>query len=370
MINGRYGEALEQYRKIDYRGPMAVAALYAGDYGFVETMLQGRRGGTRWFGTLGDLAAARGQLDQAAPYYEGAVAQYQAAGPLRPWFGLLSAARIHLEQFRPEDVLALGRRHNHPWAAGLRGTAHLLLHQEAEAEKEFAALRNSIGPILGDYVADQTVEYHRMQAASYAGRFDRVIEMWPRLPRSWWSLYALDVGRAYLHSGVFTEAEHHLRLARKAQQAYFMNGDMQAQHNLLTWMLSGFYLAQVLEKTGRRAEATAYYQDFVKRFENSAAALPQLGTARSILARLRLSERGKMLFSDEFSGNRLEAGQARRLIPYHDAIFELSFRMENGGQIGLGFSNEHGNLATVSLDPRQIILNSEAELYLARKCLR
>ena len=65
---------------------------------------------------------------------------YQANGPLRPWFGLLSAARIYLEQFRPEDVLALGRRHDHPWAAGLRGAAYLLLHREAEGEKEFDGL--------------------------------------------------------------------------------------------------------------------------------------------------------------------------------------------------------------------------------------
>jgi serine/threonine protein kinase/TolB-like protein len=359
MINERYGEALEQYRKIDYRGPMAMAALHAGDYGPPDALLQKRRNANNlWFGLLGDLAAARGQLDQAAPNYESAVTQYQSQGPLRPWFALLSAARIHLEQSRPEDVLALGRRHDHPWAAGLRGTAYLLLHQEAEAEKEFTALRHSIGPILGDYVADETVEFHRMQAASCAGRFDRVIEMWPRLPRSWWSLYALDVGRAYLHAGVFTEAEHHLRLARKAQQAFFMNGDMQAQHNLLTWMLAGFYLAQVLEKTGRRAEAIAYYQDFVEHFENSAAALPQPGAARAVLARLRLSERGKLVFSEEFSGNRLEAGQVRRLIPYHDAVFELSFRIENGGQIGFGFSNEHGQLAGILLDSRLMILEA------------
>src|SRR5438270_13392402 len=99
-----------------------------------------------------------------------------------------------------------------------------------------------------------------MQAAWYAGYFDRVIQMWPRLPRSWWSLYALDVGRAYLQTGVFAEAEHHLRLARKAQQAFFMNTDMLAQHNMLTWMLAQFYLAQALEKTVRRAEAVAQYQ--------------------------------------------------------------------------------------------------------------
>ena len=251
MINERYDEAREQFRKIDYRGPMAIAALHAGDYSLAESLLRRRRNSSApEFGMSGDLAAARGQLDQAVPSYEEAVTHYQADGPLRPWFGLLSAARIYLEQFRPEEVLALGRRHDHPWAAGLRGTAYLLLHREAEAEKEFDGLRHAIAPIVGDYVAQQTVEFHRMQAALYAGRFDRVTEIWPGLPRSWWSLYALDVGRAYLHSGIFTEAEHHLRLARKAQQAFFMNSDMQAQHNLLTWMLAGFYLAAAAGEDG------------------------------------------------------------------------------------------------------------------------
>ena len=97
-------------------------------------------------GTDGDFAAALGQLDQSVPYYEEAVTKYQAEGPLRAWFGLLSAARIHLEQNRPEEVLALARRLDNPWAAGLRGTSYLLLHREADAEKEFAGLRDSIGP--------------------------------------------------------------------------------------------------------------------------------------------------------------------------------------------------------------------------------
>src|SRR6185369_3784969 len=87
MINAHYDEALEQYRKINYRGPMAVAALHAGAYGFVESLLQGRRkANTYWFGILGDQAAARGQLDQAAPYYEQAIPQYEVDGPLRAWF--------------------------------------------------------------------------------------------------------------------------------------------------------------------------------------------------------------------------------------------------------------------------------------------
>ena len=65
---------------------------------------------------------------------------------------------------------------------------------------------------------------------------------------------------------------------------------------------------------------------------------------------MRLSERGKLVFSDEFSGKTIEAGkdlpgwqvadaaalklsgnivwQGRHMISYHDAIFELSFRID------------------------------------------
>ena len=219
-----------------------------------------------------------------------------------------------------------------------------------------------------------------MQAALYAGRFDRVTEIWPGLPRSWWSLYALDVGRAYLHAGIFTEAEHHLRLARNAQQAFFMNSDMQAQHNLLTWMLAGFYLAQLLEKTGRRYEALAYYEEFVKHFESSAAALPQIAASQAVLTRMRLSERGKLVFSDEFSGKTIEAGkglprwqvadaaalklsgnivwQGRHMISYHDAIFELSFRINEPGRISLSLGSERGPLARVAIEPRQMTVEA------------
>jgi hypothetical protein len=67
---------------------------------------------------------------------------------------------------RVAKVPAPARRQATPWAAGLRGTAYLLRHQEAEAKNELAALHDSIAPLVGDYVADETVEFHGMQAAS------------------------------------------------------------------------------------------------------------------------------------------------------------------------------------------------------------
>jgi tetratricopeptide (TPR) repeat protein len=213
---------------------------------------------------------------------------------------------------------------------------------------------------MGDYVAAETVEFHRMLAASYSGRHDKVIEMWFRLPRSWWSLYALDVGRAYLNAGLFAEAEHHLGLARKVQQAYFMNGDTQAQHNLLTWMLAGFYLGRVMEKTGRLAGARDYYEEFAKHFEGTAATLPQLAPARTLLERLRFSGRGKLVFSDDFEGQRPAGGVRGRNaylpIAYHDAILEIAFRFDRPGQIEVNLGDQGDPVARLLLASDRVVL--------------
>ena len=335
------------------------------------------------YSLCGDLAEAQGEFDRAATCYEAAAGRVQA--PLRQWFALLRVLRIMLEQRRPRDLLELGRRNNTPWAAGVRGTAWLLLHKNADAEKEFAALRDSIAPVLGDYVANGVIEFHRLQAAAYAGRFDEVIRIWPRLPRSFWTLYSLDVGRAYLQSGVFAEAEHHLRLAWTAQRAFFMNSDMQDQHDSLTWMLAQFYLGQLHEKTGREGEAVVNYQAFLNHFEDSSVPLPQLTSARTLAARFRPSEPGELLFSDEFLGDAFapgwtgdpkawqvtdgvarvteppeegNAGMRRHAVRFHDAIFELSFRFESARHIALTLRNESGPALELLFLPDRITLRS------------
>jgi len=58
----------------------------------------------------------------------------------------------------------------------------------------------------------------------------------------------------------------------------------------------------------RESEDIAYYQGFVKHLGNSSPVLPQLAAARTVLGRLMLSKRGKLLLSDEFFGDMLEPG--------------------------------------------------------------
>jgi hypothetical protein len=280
-----------------------------------------------------------------------------------------------LEQRRPDLLLSFGRRNQSIWASGYRGTALLLLNRKNEAENEFAALRASIAPLLGDHVAGPVIEFHRMQAAFYSGDFERVLRIWPQLPPSFWSLYALEVGRAYAHQHVFAEAGHFLQLASQAQLAFFMNEDMSSQSNHLAWLLAQFYQGQVLEKSGRRPDALARYKRFVQGFGPASAPLPEVALARSALARVQFSERGKLLFEDEFSGTALAPGwtgtpgdwrvaegsltlsetpgreTTERLRPlrFHDAVFEFTFRANPVSWINFTLQTVSGDLCRLAL---------------------
>ena len=52
-------------------------------------------------------------------------------------------------------------------------------------------------------------------------------------------------------------------------------------------MLARYYLARVLEQSGRNQEGIGYYQEFQRHFETSTAKLPEIAQARAALARLR-----------------------------------------------------------------------------------
>ena len=87
-------------------------------------------------------------------------------------------------------------------------------------------------------------------------------------------MVALQVGRAYLELGALPEAEQLLRFELKAYPSF------------LTYALAQFYLAKVLEQTGKKAEALKAYQEFLDHFENSTAKLPQIAEARAAVKRL------------------------------------------------------------------------------------
>ena len=299
-MNGRYEEAVAAYRRnlelnLTWFGmaanKIALTYLHQGKYSLAEASAQSaydRASGPDRAGpasVLGDIEVGRGRLDRAVARYEETAQMSASRNPRRAYVSLLKAAEIYFEQRQPEALLALGRRDASPWAAGVRGTAYLLLKKDTAAEKEFAALRASVTPLVGDYMAGKTVELHRLQAAAYAGRWQEVIATWPQLGQQFWPRYALEVGRAYLEMGMLGEAERHLRFALLAQRVWG-NEDFLASANFLSYTLAQFYLGRILEQTGKKAEAINAYQEFLSHFENSTAKLPQIAEARAALKRL------------------------------------------------------------------------------------
>jgi tetratricopeptide (TPR) repeat protein len=223
---------------------------------------------------LGEIEVGRGRLDAAVARYEEAARLLETKPPPMAFGALWPAAQIYFEQGQPEAALALGRRHPRPWASDVRGTAYLLLKNEPAAEKEFNALRAYLTPPLGEYMAGKYVDLERFRAAAYAGRSQEVTAGWQQLGGQFRPDIALEVGRAYLELGALPEAEQHLQFAAKVYP------------DLLTYVLTQFYLGEILERTGRKAEALKAYQEFLGHFENSTARLPQIAEAQAALKRL------------------------------------------------------------------------------------
>ena len=301
-MNGRFEEAIAAYRKTQKLAPAlsaiwgdaekaALAYLYQGKYGQAEASAQSAyeksdmAGRALLASALGDIEAGRGRLDRAAARYEESARLYATTNPVRSSAPLWKAGQIYFEQGEPELALALARRSASPWAAGLRGTAYLLMKKDAEAEKQFALLRASVTPLVGEYMAGKRVEFHRFQATAYAGQWQKEIASWPQLAGQYRDLFSLDLGRAYLQMGMLPDAEHHLRFTMLAQRMWG-NEDYLANASFLSYTLADFYLGKVLEKNGKKAEAINAYREFLSHFEKSSARLPQITEARAALKRL------------------------------------------------------------------------------------
>jgi hypothetical protein len=161
------------------------------------------------------------------------------------------------------------------------------LKNDPAAAKEFDALRASLTPPLGEYMAEKFVDLDRLLAAAYAGRFQEVIAGWQQLGNQFRPMVDLEVGRAYLESGAMPEAEQHIRCALMAHGFQAFSHPAIVTPDFLTFFLGQFYLGKVLEQTGKRTEALSAYQNFVGHFENSTAKLPQIAEARAAVKRLK-----------------------------------------------------------------------------------
>jgi tetratricopeptide (TPR) repeat protein len=236
---------------------------------------------------LGNIEVGRGRFGAAVDRIVEAAQIDAGRKTLRERSILLKAAGILFEQQKPEAALAIGRRDPSPWGTGVRGIAHLLLKNSAAAEKEFASLQASVALSHGDNRAKKIVELHRMLAASYAGAAGDVIARWPRVGRELWRFCALEVGRAYLETGNWSEAEMHLQINSKLQRHWLFPQD---PVDFLSYTLSDFYLGKLFEQTNRKAEAIGAYKEFLGHFEKPPESLPQVAEARTALKRLAPSQ--------------------------------------------------------------------------------
>jgi tetratricopeptide (TPR) repeat protein len=301
-LNGRYEEALAAYRKNRELNPgwgwgsavkIAPTYLCAGQYSLAEasalsvTRLANDANARAWTaGMLGQIEVGRGRLDAAVARYEEAARLLESQRPEAAFGALFMAAQVYFEQRQPEAALALGQRHPGLWAAGVRGTAYLLLKDEPATEKEFNAQRAYLTPLLGEFMAGKYVDLERLLAAAYAGRSQGVTAGWQPLGSQFRPMVAMEVGRAYLELGALPEAGEHLRFALKAYRNWGVTKSIVVAPNFLAYALTQFYLGKILEQTGKKAEAINAYQEFLSHFENSTAKLPQIAEARAALARL------------------------------------------------------------------------------------
>ena len=134
-------------------------------------------------------------------------------------------------------------------------------------------------------MAAKTVEFQRLQAASYLGKSQEVISNWQKVCEQQQHLCALEVGRAYLDAGMLPEAEQQFQSVLKVQREWGTPTFVES-HNFLSYTLAQFYIGEILEQRGKRGEATSAYKDFLSHFQNSSARLPQIVKARAALRRL------------------------------------------------------------------------------------
>src|SRR5216684_4115583 len=149
---------------------LPLAYLHQGKYSLAEALAEAeykKSKGTERAevaGVLGDIEAGRGRLDQAAVRYEEAARIDATENPTRSLVSLIKAAQIYFEQGQPEQALAVARRNPGPASRCVSSLAYLLLNNKPAAEKEFAACRASLTPLVGDYSASDAIAVNHLLA--------------------------------------------------------------------------------------------------------------------------------------------------------------------------------------------------------------
>ena len=84
--------------------------------------------------------------------------------------------------------------------------AYQILSNTAAADTEYAALRASLTPILGDYMAVRTERLYRLIGDTYAGHFEQAAAASTGIPVQYRRLSAPFTGCPYLALGQLPKA--------------------------------------------------------------------------------------------------------------------------------------------------------------------
>jgi eukaryotic-like serine/threonine-protein kinase len=301
-ISGRFDDALAQYTKNIAQNPssygrmseikVALTYLHQGKYAPAASLAQSVSAKSSGIdralvsSVLGDIAVGRGRLDRAVGYYEEAARLNSNGSPVAMLGLLIKAAEIYLEQHQPRAALAFGGRQPAPWGHGIQAMAFLLLKDNLAAEKEFSAEHASAAPFVGDYASGRIIALERFLVAGNTGHWQDVVPNWSALDSRQNALVVhLHLAHAYLETDKLPQAEQELRLVLLRARDWGLS-DIIAGRSFLDTILAHFYLGEVLEKEGKKAEAIEAYQEFLSHFENSKARLAQIQEARAALRRL------------------------------------------------------------------------------------
>ena len=126
----------------------------------------------------------------------------------------------------------------------------------------------------------QTKKNYLTGGAGYTGDSQSVVRLAPAIPRQLHSLYSLELGRAYLALGRPDEARRELEYSWKLR-LLTSSVQLYEQYSFLKFELARFYLGELAENAGRKAEAREHYQALLPQLGGTS--LPQVALARSRL---------------------------------------------------------------------------------------
>jgi serine/threonine protein kinase/TolB-like protein/Flp pilus assembly protein TadD len=297
-INGRFDEALPIYRKNAELNPtfgsqlkLPLSYLSEGKYSLAAVSIPKANAkdtsfvGSAYQSVGADVLTASGHLEQAAAAYEAAGREQLRLSPNDASIDLLKELQIYFEQGNSKAAMELGRRIPQPWGASARAFADEATGDHAAAEKEFTAMQARLAANSNEEHAEQDVRLARWIASAFAGHWKDVIAGYPEVPfteRNWTAYF---LARADFETGNRDEARKQFLFFQKAQRVW-LNGTTMEHFNPLALELTQFYLAELLERDGKKSEAINAYQDFLSHFEGSDAKLPQIAQARAALQRL------------------------------------------------------------------------------------